>query len=333
MTFLRRGWLVVALAAGLGSPAFAKDPVAVKAPASQDDLAYLPADSEIVMGVNFAQIQQSALWKQFVEPVMMKGDVRAKLDEFKAVCGLDPMTTVKSFSFGLKNLAGGKPDGVAIGSGVDRATIMSCMDKLGKDPKTKAKITRSGDSYVIKGDDGNNVAVQIVGTRMIMSLGPNASLATVAAAAKGGSKLKSSAAFGDLFKRIKTGDSMWLVLNGNAKGMEGLASLGAKPKAVFGSVNVTNDVSADIRIRVATAAEATSVAKNLKNQVAAATAFVDKIDVANDNADVTIKMMISNAKLQTLIKMMGGGASSQSAPPAPPPPPPSGGGLGGAKKK
>ena len=46
---------------------------------------------------------------------------------------------------------------------------------------------------MIKGNDGNNVAVQIVGTRMVMSIGPNASVATVTAAAKGGSKLKSSA--------------------------------------------------------------------------------------------------------------------------------------------
>ena len=124
MALLRHGWLALALAVGLGGPtaAFAKDPPTAKAPAAQDDLAYLPADSEMVMGVNFAQIQQSALWKQFVQPMMMKGDVKAKLDEFKSVCGMDPMTTVKSFSFGLKNMAGGKPEGIVVGNGVDKAT-------------------------------------------------------------------------------------------------------------------------------------------------------------------------------------------------------------------
>ena len=59
---------------------------------------------------------------------------------------------------------------------------------------------------------------------------------------------------------------------------------------MFGSINVTQDVTADLRMRVATAADATALAKNLKNQVSAATAFVDKIDVSTDASDVTINV-------------------------------------------
>src|SRR5262245_45677773 len=36
-----------------------------------DDLTLLPLDSEIVLGINFSQVTQSSLWKQFVEPKMM----------------------------------------------------------------------------------------------------------------------------------------------------------------------------------------------------------------------------------------------------------------------
>src|SRR5689334_397692 len=52
-----------------------------------DDLSLLPVDSEAVMGINFSQLQSSALWKKFVEPQMMKGEFPQKLAEFKTKCG------------------------------------------------------------------------------------------------------------------------------------------------------------------------------------------------------------------------------------------------------
>ena len=332
MALIRRGWLVMALVGGLAAPALAQAPKAPAA-ATKDDLAYIPADAEMVMGVQFSALQQSMLWKQLVEPQMMKGDVKAKLDEFKAICGMDPMTTVKSFTFGFKNLTAGKPEGVAVGNGVDRTVIFNCMDKLSKDAKTKAKITRTGDSYLIKGDDGSNVAVQIVGDKMIMSLGPKASIATVKAAARGTSRLKANAAFSNMYKKLKSADTVWLVVLEKSKLFDQMSGMGTKPKAVFGSVNVTRDVTADVHIRVASPKDATSFAATIKQQVAALSSFVDKIDVTSAGTDVSIAVLMSNAKVQTLIKMAGGGGGSTQAPPPPPPPPPGGGGLGAPTKK
>ena len=94
MVRTRTGWLVavVALSLGIGgckkkeetkaaagSAAATEKPSTDKpatppAPAasspSGDDLALLPADSEMVMGLNFAQLQQSALWKEFSPKLM-----------------------------------------------------------------------------------------------------------------------------------------------------------------------------------------------------------------------------------------------------------------------
>lgn len=337
MALIRRGWLVMALVSGTAVPALAQAPAkapakAPKAPVAQDDLAYLPADAELVMGVNFAQMQQSALWKQLVEPQMMKGDIKVKLDEFKAVCGMDPMTTVKSFTFGLKNLKDGKPEGIAVGNGVDRTVVFNCMDKLSKDAKTKAKITRDGDSYMIKGDDGSNVAVQIVGDKMIMALGPKATIASVKVAARGGSRLKGAAHFAPIYKKIKTGETAWLLIHDKSKLFDQMGNMGVKPKAIFGSVNVTKDLTADVSIRTPSAKDATNFATTLKSQVAGLSAFADKIDVTSAGADVSISVAMSNAKLQTLIKMAGGGGGNTQAPPPPPPPPPHGGLSGGTKK-
>ena len=72
--------------------------------AGADDLSLLPADSEIVMGLNFAQLQQSALWKQFAPKLMEKaaGGLAARrivIDEVGAggAAGADaqPFTTAR----------------------------------------------------------------------------------------------------------------------------------------------------------------------------------------------------------------------------------------------
>src|SRR5690348_5586141 len=63
-----------------------------------EDLALIPSDSEVVLGFNFAQLQQSALWKQFSPKLMEK--VAGDLAEFKAKCGFDPIEKFKSVSMG-----------------------------------------------------------------------------------------------------------------------------------------------------------------------------------------------------------------------------------------
>src|SRR5512146_2539723 len=93
MVRFRNGWLVAVVALGLGAAACKKSDDAKKTDPANDkvadktdnktpdkgdkpavmpisdqnagDLALLPVDSEVVMGLNIAQLQQSALWKQF----------------------------------------------------------------------------------------------------------------------------------------------------------------------------------------------------------------------------------------------------------------------------
>src|SRR5215470_8879064 len=53
-------------------PAEAAKPAAIAVSANGDDLSLLPVDSEIVLGLNFAQLQQSALWKEYAPKFMDK---------------------------------------------------------------------------------------------------------------------------------------------------------------------------------------------------------------------------------------------------------------------
>jgi len=276
--------------------------------ATADDLSLIPVDSEVVMGLNFGQLQQSALWKQFVEPQMMKGDFQQKLGEFKTKCGFDPMASITTVSVGMKGIGGDKPDGVIVVRGADKAKSLACLDKM-KDEIAKdgSEVTRDGDVILIKDKSGQTVGLTFVNdTTALAVVGTQANAAGVKQAAAGGSTLKTSPAFVEMYGKIKTNESLWMLLNGTSKAFDSMASMGVKPKAVFGSVNVTDGLSVDMRMRLDSPDQAAQMANAFKGQAQAMVSMVDKLDITNDAADVKVAVVLSSQKLQQLIQTFGG---------------------------
>ena len=290
-----------------------------------------------MLGLNFAQLQQSALWKQFVQPMMMQGDTQKKLAEFTALCGFDPMQAVKTMTVGMKGLddsGGQKPEGVIVAHGMDKAKMTTCIDKVKASGKKGAEeITRDGDTFTVKSKDGDTVmfAFSSPSTAVIV-IGPKATKDGIKTVMKGGSKLATSPAFLDMYKRTNTADTVWLLINGNSAAFNKLGAMGMKPKAVFGSINVTKDLTAALRLRLASADEAKNMQKQLAPMVQQAGAMFDKLAVSSEAADLKINLSLSTQKLMALAKMAGGmnagsqGPSGGAAPapkaPAPPPPAP-----------
>lgn len=332
MARIRTGWLVAvaALSLGLGAckknenkkadgtaaPGVAGD----KAPnpitaspnitgvAAGDDLSLLPADSEMVMGLNFAQLQQSALWKQFAPTLMEKA--AGGLAEFKAACGFDPMEAIKSVSMGLKGVGNDQPDGAIVVHGLDKGKSMACIDKAKAEAAKKgSEITVDGDVFTVKDKSGQLTAWTFVNTDTLLGVvGPNASKDTLLAAAKGGSTLKSSQTFVDMYSKINTKDSLWLLVNGNAPFMAKAAQAGVKPKAVFGSINVTDGLTVDMRIRLGSPDEATQLVNMAKGQTSSPQVkqMFDKLDVTSDGSDAKISIAMSQTKLNQMVQMVGG---------------------------
>ncbi len=274
---------------------------------SGDDLSLLPVDSEMVMGLNFAQLQQSQLWKQFVEPKMMTGDSVKKLTEFKDKCGFDPMSAVKTVSVGLKGLAGKSPEGAFVIHGAEKDKVWSCLDKMKADiEKDGSTYTKDGDVAFIKDKNGETVALTFVNdTTALGVVGPQATKDGVKAAAAGTSALKSSPAFTDMYSKINTGDSLWLLMNGNSKLFDKAAAMGVKPKALFGSLNVTDGLTVDFRMRVDTPDQAKQFATMAQGQLKQAEKMFDKISVTDEGNDVKLSVVLSNQKLQALVQQVG----------------------------
>ncbi len=278
--------------------------------ATGDDVALIPADSEVVFGLNFAQLQQSALWKQYSPKLMAK--MSDKLTQFQAACGFDPMTSFKSMSIGMKNLGGAdkKPDGVMVVHGPDKAKIMSCMDTYKAEAaKDGTEITVDGDVVLVKDTKNNQTAAMtfVNDTTMIATIGTMGTKDGVKAAAKGGNGLKSSQMFNDLFGKINTGDSLWVLVNGNSPLLD-KASMMGKPKAMYGSLNITDGLAVDFHVKSASADEAKSLVDMAKAQTdnPQVKQMVDKIDITSNGDDAHFVVTMSAQKLQALMGMFGG---------------------------
>lgn len=333
MVRTRSGWLVAVVALGLGAGAckkkeenkagtadnkttekagdVAKDitkPIAGAALAAGDDLSLLPADSEIVLGLNFAQLQQSALWKQFAPKFMEKAN--AELAEFKTACGFDPFEAVKSVSAGMKTVGDEKAQGIVVVHGPDKGKVTACL------PKAKEELAKKGGDVQVEGEvftivpkSGEKSTWTFVdGDTLVGSVGPSASKDLLAAATKGDSALKTSQTFVEMYSKINTKDSLWMLVNGNAPFMAKAAQAGVKPKAVFGSINVTDGLTVDMRVRLGSPDEATQLVNMAKGQInnPQVKQMFDKLDVTSDGSDAKVSVAMSNQKLQQLIGLVGG---------------------------
>jgi hypothetical protein len=332
MVRTRTGLLVAVIALGLGAGACKKKedkagatgdkttekaqgaadsvtkPAGAGAMIAGDDLSLLPADSEVVVGLNFAQLQQSALWKQFSPKLMEKA--ASGLADFKAACGFDPLEAIKSVSAGMKTAAGDKADGIVVVHGPDKGKVVACLPKAKEEAAKKGgDITIDGDTFMVKGKSGENSAWTFVGNdTLVGSVGPSSSKDLLLAAAKGGSALKSSQTFVEMYSKINTKESMWFLVNGNAPFMAKAAQAGVKPKAVFGSINVTDGLTVDMRIRLGSPDEATQLVNMAKGQTSnpQVKQMFDKLDVTSDGADAKISVAMSNQKLQQMMGLIGG---------------------------
>jgi hypothetical protein len=320
MLRIRHGWLVVVLAVAAVSACKKDEKTADTAAAvmgggaagavSGDDLSLLPVDSEMVLGINFGQIRDSALWKQFVAPGLDKAQSQGKfegLKDFQTKCGFDPTTSVSSISIGLRNMGGDKPDGVVVVRGLDKAKTLACVDKMNDEIKAKGTtVTKDGDVLLFKDiNDGTPTGVAFINDTTAVAVGgeKGATAAGVKAVLAGSSGLKTSPAFVDLYGKLKSSDSLWFVVNG--KVLDKAAMIGTRPKAAFGSLNITDGLAFDIKLRVDSADAAAQLVAKLKEQSAQVAPMVDKIDVSNDADLVKISLVLSNQKLQALVSQFG----------------------------
>lgn len=273
------------------------------AAASNKDLGVIPAESEVVMGVDLAGARKSAVFTALVLPQMMKsGDVQKILETLKTKCELDPMESASRLTAGVKDPGGRNPDVVAVLHGIEKAKAMPCLDKVKEDlAAQKIEVTRDGDVAVLKSDRGD-LAVTFTGdATAVVVAGPRATKERVLEVAQGKSALTTSKEFNEVYGRVQTSHTIWTVVSGNTPALaRALDSLDVKPRAAFGSAHMTDKLEVDGRIRVETEAQA----KQLVETMTMFSGFIgkpEKLEIRPEGAEARIMVAFTQQHLENLL--------------------------------
>ena len=269
-----------------------------------DPLGFLPIDSEVVVSLDADQLRGSELWRQFEPSLLAKAG--SDLARFKALCGFDPITSIRGLTVGMKHVGQVNPDGVFVVHGVDRARMLACVGKVSSSEPGVTVDNGVVTAHASK-DDPNVVVFQFVDASTAVCLvGPSATKELLARVVRGGAPLRGSPSFLAMLSLIDTQAALWGLVNGNSHVFDKTAGMGVKPKAVFGFLGLSDGLAMTLRMRLETAQEATSFVTLAQGQLGAAKMFFDKLEVTADDTDVVVGVGMTPAQVQMLAGLLGG---------------------------
>jgi hypothetical protein len=274
-----------------------------------DDLNVIPAESEVVAGINLASLRESAIFKELGQKALAQAT--SELSKFKAKCGFDPVDTIKSLTIGIKMLEGEKVRGSVIAhTSAPRDKLKACLEK------SKADAEADGDTLKIEGDiaylnskKGTEfMALTFFGSDGVVALLNDSEWTKdkVTAALAGGGSIKSNKAFTEPFGAIKKGQTLWFYVNGESKAAAMAKASGLAATAFFGSVNLTDGLASDLRARMKTPAEATAAVEAFKGQMTQAQMFFTKSEMKADGNDLRVIVELTGSQLKGMAAMVGG---------------------------
>jgi hypothetical protein len=306
---LRTAALAVALAAcsskGGGAsttPSNKAETTQPLAAASADALAFLPADSEFVLGIEWATARNSAVYKAF-EPEIV-GALGNNLTRAQELCGFDPLTSISRVTLGGKVSKNEEPDVVIVVTGVGSQTL-ECIGKLSGEQEG-LRLEKGVLIIDQQGDDEKTVATLVGGTTLVMHVSPTASPDTLDGVLHSGAPLRSSKTFVELYERREANASVWGMINGNSPMLDDVRRGGINPKAIDGTLVLTNVFSGALRMQFGETSEADKVVNDIKQLVPMVQGKVDRIDVRADGAMVRANVVATDAQLRDIFKMLGG---------------------------
>jgi hypothetical protein len=267
-----------------------------------DELGFLPAASEIVVGIDFVQLKGSALWQKF-QPLLLAQI--PMIDTYRKSCGFDPVQTIERITFAGNMAGANRFVGIVVVRGVDSARGIECINKNAQQIGT---VKDDGGVLVVKQKNMiDPMAVMAVDPMtVVIQVDANVNAGTQCAFERAGAPLRSSPVFMNLYERREKGASAWAMANGNSKLFEPVAGMGVKPKSADGTLTITDKFTTTIRATFNTPDEAKKLADDINKTAGMAKRFVEKLNVRADGPTVIIDGAVTEAQLRTIMSMAGG---------------------------
>lgn len=269
---------------------------------TSDVLAFIPKESDIVVGVDLARLRSSPLWANQIEPVISNngGD---ELTKIRSTCGFDPLTAISYVAFGTRK-GDSDSEATVVARGLEPQGAIECVARLAKDHE---QLSRDGDTLVLaeKGE-AFQVALSPLGRSAVLGLaGPGANRALARSRVQSGTPLRASPAFIELYNKLEPSASVWFIANGASKTLQSLAGMGINPRFIDGTITVTDRYVAVVRVTFATPDEAQSVVKMSNSMSAQVRAMIETFDVRDEGTVARFDIVMTSAQAQTILGMVG----------------------------
>lgn len=264
--------------------------------ALEDWLGFLPVDSEIVVGIDSAQIRKTQVWAELA-PKIEKG-LGHDLEELRTACGFDPLQTVERVSVGLRAIERDKLVGVVVVHGVG-AGMMGCVRMhFGKG----GAVTDDKGVLVMDSHPDMRTAWSVIGSTLIVQLDPAAGHDTMQVVLASGSPLRGSQHFMDLYSALPKGASLWGVVNGSSKMLDEFGAM--RPRNTKGTITVSDRITLAGDLVFDTPDVAKQVETLVKATFQQAHQFIESGDASTDGGRVVVKAVIGPLQIQQILTFL-----------------------------
>lgn len=269
---------------------------------SDDVLAFLPVDADVVLGLEMRPLRDGELFQHLVEKQVQSGDLDASLQKAHA-CGIDPLHSLERITAAGHIGDNDKFDGVIVIRGVDGPRALDCVATYGASSGT---VTRDHDVVVVHGNDGVDEVATLVGRgTLVVQFGRGVDASKLAATLRSGAPLRTSKAFMGLFDRRESDAALWGMVNGNSRALQKVRGMGLSPRSIDGSIVVTGDLTAVVRVTFASPADADQLVQITSPSLAGGRSMFDKLEVRAEGTSARFELAATEAQIESLWGIFG----------------------------
>ena len=326
--------------------------------ATKEDLALVPKETELVVGVNFARLRGTAMWKKFMDLANSQEKSKKDFEDFNKNCvDISSAEGPETLFVAIPEVSKQTKDGaviVRLKTAIDEAKATKCAEYMATKNGEKLVTTDYNGKKIWNTDkpgDNDKGGVTLVDGKTL-AFGSGAWIKKVIdlSSGKETASAKENVALVALIKRTKTTDGIWgagtvpQAARDSFKGTPQLAPM-ASLKAVFGSIDFATGLNVDANMDTGSDADAKAINDQVTTQLADAKkmpqvmmlgfgALFDGLKTDSKGPTFHIAMAYNQqvvddmvGRVQGLLKSFGGGMGGGNM--GGPPPGMGGPGMGG----
>ena len=234
--------------------------------AAKEDLALVPQDAEMVVGINLAKMRGTPMWKKFMDLALTQEKAKKDYEDFNKSCvDVGAAEGPETIFVALPQATGPSKDGavlIHLKTAFDDAKMAKCADYIAGKSGEKTQTSDYNGKKIYNGGGAEKGGVTLLDGKTL-ALGSGAWLHKVIdlAAGKEQASAQKNEALAALVKRAKTSDAIWGVglVPQAARDMLKMNPMMAPMtslKAVIGSMDFASGLTVDVNMDTGSDADA-----------------------------------------------------------------------------